>query len=223
MKSRTLILITAMTLLAVLASPLRLAAQEIRNQLRSPLIASASAQGVLPSARALQTTSASRMTLAQAPVSLRATVRATLGRLNTPPGATQQAELTASDGTTHDLFGLSAAIFGSTAVVGAPAKNSATGAAYVFVRSGTTWTQQAELTASDGASNDAFGSVGISGSTVVVGAPGKNSGTGAVYVFVRSGTTWTQQAELTASDGVAGDAFGGPVAISGSTVVAGAP
>jgi hypothetical protein len=123
-KSRTLTLITAMTLLAVLASPLRLAAQEIRNQLRSPLIASASAQGVLPSARASYTASASPMTLAQAPVSLRAAVRATLGRLNTLPGATQQAELTASDGAPNDQFGISVAIYGSTAVVGAYEKNS---------------------------------------------------------------------------------------------------
>ena len=56
----------------------------------------------------------------------------------------------------------------------------------MFVRSGTAWSQQAELTASDGAANDAFGSsVAISGSTVVVGAPGKNSSTGAAYVFTR--------------------------------------
>jgi hypothetical protein len=135
----------------------------------------------------------------------------------------QQAELTASDGTSNDEFGRSVAISGDTAMVGAHAKNSATGAAYVFVRSGTTWSQQAELTARDRRAGDFFGNrVAISGSTVVVGAPFKNSATGAAYVFVR-GTTWFQQAELTASDGVSGDFFGGSVAISGRTAVVGAP
>jgi hypothetical protein len=97
---------------------------------------------------------------------------------------TQQAKLIASDGAVSDGFGISVAISGTTAVVGAPGKNSYTGAAYVFVGSGTTWTQQAKLTAADGAANDQFGySVAISGTTVVVGADGKNSGTGAAYVY----------------------------------------
>jgi hypothetical protein len=70
-------------------------------------------------------------------------------------------------------------------VVGAKYGNSTTGAAYVFVQSGTTWTQQDELTASDGAAYDTFGtSVAIRSSTVIVGAPDKNSFTGAAYVFV---------------------------------------
>ena len=82
-------------------------------------------------------------------------------------------------------------------MVGAYTKNSSSGAAYVFVRSGTTWSQQAELTSSDLASGDEFGaSVGISGDTVVVGSAGSNNYTGAAYVFVRSGTTWSQQAKL---------------------------
>jgi hypothetical protein len=135
----------------------------------------------------------------------------------------QQAELTPSDGTLGDEFGVSAAISGSTAVVGAPNENTATGAAYVYVRSGTpaTWSQQAKLTASDAAPGDIFGiSVAISGSIAVVGTYGKAS-TGAVYVFVRSGTTWSQQAELTASDAVSADRFGDAVAIRGSTIVVG--
>ena len=135
----------------------------------------------------------------------------------------QQAELTASDGAPGDEFGWSVAISRSTVVVGAPIKNSAVGAAYVFVRSGGAWSQQAELTASDGTPRDEFGlSVAISGAAVVVGAPGKNSSTGVAYVFVRSGTAWSQQAELTASDGAPGDFFGFPVAISGATLVVGA-
>jgi hypothetical protein len=132
----------------------------------------------------------------------------------------QQAELTASDGLNGDEFGFHIAISGSTVVVGVPVRNSATGVAYVFVRSGSTWSQQAELTASDGVAYDAFGVYpAISGSTMVVGAPGKNSGTGAAYVFVRTGSTWSQQAELTASDGATGDGFGGREIIAGITAV----
>jgi FG-GAP repeat/Abnormal spindle-like microcephaly-assoc'd, ASPM-SPD-2-Hydin len=143
----------------------------------------------------------------------------------------QQAVLTASDGAARESFGYSVALDGSTAVVGAPqyyADPSAPGAAYVFVQSGTTWSQQAELTASDGAAKDQFGnSVAVDGSTAVVGAPnhtvGSNANQGAAYVFVQSGTTWSQQAELTASDGAAKDQFGNSVAVDGSTAVVGAP
>jgi len=95
-------------------------------------------------------------------------------------------------------------------------------------------TQTAELTASDGAANDYLGlPVAISGDTIVAGVPfhkvGSNSKQGAAYVFVMPSSGWataphpmTQTAELTASDGAAGDDLGGSVAISGSTVVAGA-
>jgi hypothetical protein len=145
----------------------------------------------------------------------------------------QQAELTASDGATFDQFGSSVALNGSTVVVGASARtvgsNNAQGAVYVFTQSGTSWSQQAELTASDGANNNYFGfSIALSGSTLVVGATGypavgSNVAQGAAYVFVESGGTWSQQAELTASDGAAYDELGYSVALSGSTVVAGAP
>jgi hypothetical protein len=144
----------------------------------------------------------------------------------------QQAELTSSDGAANDFFGESVAVSGSTVVIGAPyhkvGSNAGQGAAYVFVQSGTTWTQQAELTSSDGAAQDEFGlSVAISGSTIVVGAPfhavGSNAQQGVAYVFVLNGTNWSQQAELTSSDGAAGDYFGETVAIGGSTVFVGAP
>jgi len=139
------------------------------------------------------------------------------------PSWTQQQELTASGGTFNDQFGFSVSVSGNTAVIGADGRNSGQGAAYVFVQSGGVWSQQAELTASDGAAKDGFGgSVSVSGDTVVVGAGGKNSGQGAAYVFVRSGTTWSQQQELTASDGVANDHFGFSVSVSGNTMVIGA-
>jgi hypothetical protein len=88
--------------------------------------------------------------------------------------------------------------------------------------------QQAELTASDGAASDAFGtSVTVSGTTIVVGADGhtvgSNAGQGAAYVFSNTSGTWKQTAELTASDGTAGDDFGYSVAVTGGTVAVGAP
>jgi hypothetical protein len=136
----------------------------------------------------------------------------------------QQAELTAVGGVAGDNLGWSVAIAGSTAVVGAVFGNSHTGAAYVFVRSGAAWSQQARLTAAGGASGSEFGfSVAISGSTVLVGAIDAGSGRGAGYLFTRSGTAWSQQARLTAADAPAGAQFGFSVAISGSTAVLGAP
>ena len=166
----------------------------------------------------------------------------------------QQAYLKASNTGSNENFGLfSVAISRDTIVIGAPyepsnatgvnadqSDNSApgAGAAYVFVRSGTNWTQQAYLKASNTDSGDMFGeSVSLDGDTLVVGAPGESSsatgvngdqsdnstsGAGAAYVFVRSGTTWSQQAYLKASNTDAGDNFGWSVAISGDTVVVGA-
>src|SRR5579884_2446381 len=135
----------------------------------------------------------------------------------------QQAKLTASDAAAGDHFGVSVALYGSTAVVGAPDKNSQSGAAYVFTRSGTTWSQQAELTDPAAAGGDVFGDqVAIYGSTVVIGASGTNSRSGAAYVFVHSTTGWSQQAKLTASDGAPSDGFGNSVAIYGTTAVIGA-
>jgi hypothetical protein len=139
----------------------------------------------------------------------------------------QQQKLTASDAAAGDLFGFAVGIDGETVGVGAPVDNNA-GSAYVFVRSGTSWSQQAKLTASDAAAGDNFGrnAVGISGDTLVVGAPfddtGAGSNAGSAYVFVRSGTSWSQQAKLTASDAAAGDVFGISEGISGDTIVVGA-
>ena len=141
----------------------------------------------------------------------------------------EQQKITASDAAANDRFGISVSLSsdGSTALVGAYGKSSSTGAAYIFTRSGSTWTQQSILTASDGVAGDYFGiSVSLSsdGSTALVGAHTKSSSTGAAYIFTRSGSTWTQQSILTASDGVAGDYFGCSVSLSadGSTALVGA-
>jgi hypothetical protein len=139
----------------------------------------------------------------------------------------EQQKLTVSDGAANDLFGCSVSLSGdgNTALVGASGKtvgsNDTQGAAYVFTRSGSTWSQQQELTASDGAAYDFSGnSVSLSGdgNTALVGAYGKTVGSndtqGAAYVFTRSGSTWSQQQELTASDGTASEYFGGSVSLS---------
>jgi len=142
----------------------------------------------------------------------------------------QQAKLTASDGVLGDTFGSSVSLSGETALVGAAAASTSgranTGTAYVFVRSGTSWSQQAKLIASDAAVGDAFGSVALSGDTALVGASRDDTtagnDAGSAYLFVRSGTTWSQQAKFVASDGAANDSFGQSVALCGNTALAGA-
>ena len=121
------------------------------------------------------------------------------------------------------------AIEGDTVAVGAPfedagVSNTNEGAAYVFTRTGVNWAEQTKLTASDAASGDFFGgSIAISAEGLVVGADGKASSAGVAYVFTGGGASWSEQASLTASNAEAGDQFGRSLAISGGTVVIGAP
>jgi hypothetical protein len=142
---------------------------------------------------------------------------------------TQEAMLLAADGAAGDFFGFSVSLSGDTALIGARLDDDNgldSGSAYVFIRSGTTWTQQAKLLASDGAADDLFGnSVSLSGDTALIGAWGDddNGGSsGSAYVFIRTGTTWTQQAKLLALDGAMGDWFGMFVSLSGDTALIGA-
>ena len=167
---------------------------------------------------------------------------------------TQQAYLKASNTGANDEFGFAVAASGDTVVVGArhegssatgvngnQADNTAqdSGAAYVFVRSGTTWTQQAYVKASNTGFGDGFAqAVALSGDTLAVGAVGEDSNatgvngnqadntaqdSGAVYVFVRSGTVWSQQAYVKASNTGGNDQFGVALALSGSTLAVAAP
>src|SRR5206468_12573599 len=100
--------------------------------------------------------------------------------------------LLADDPGAGDQFGTTVAISGDTAVVGSPADDTVAGtnagSAYVYARSGAAWTEQAHLFASDGAASDFYGiSVGISGTTVVVGAEGDDNqagiDAGSAYVY----------------------------------------
>ena len=166
----------------------------------------------------------------------------------------QQAYVKASNTGPNDNFGGRLSISGDTVVVGAPREGSGatgvngdegdtsdgfqSGAAYVFVRDGGSWTQQAYLKALNTGEMDRFGSsVAISGDTIVIGAAFEDSnaagvngddssdsldGSGAAYVFVRSGGLWSQQAYLKASNPDGTDHFGISVSISGDTIVVGA-
>ena len=123
-------------------------------------------------------------------------------------------------------FGTAVSLSGSTVLVGAPTTKQgshAFGAAFIFINNGGVWTQQARLAPSK-KSGEMYGTaVWLSANTAVFGATGANNGKGSVYVYTRTGTTWTQQNTITASGGVAGDLFGSSVSNEGSLVFVGAP
>jgi len=166
---------------------------------------------------------------------------------------TQQAYLKASNTDFADNFGISVAIDQDTIVVGADGESSfasgvngnqldntasKAGAAYVFVRSGASWTQQAYLKASNPEEDDHFGNaVAVHGDRIAVAAEFEDSSasgidgsqrdngsedSGAVYVFERSGTTWTQDAYIKASNTDTGDSYGASLGLSGNTLAVGA-
>ncbi|MEM7182010.1 MAG: FG-GAP repeat protein [Spirochaetota bacterium] len=175
----------------------------------------------------------------------------------------QEAYLKAPNAEAGDTFGDSVAISGDTIVVGATSEDSnqttvtngasasadnslasfgtSVGAAYVFKRSGTTWAQEAYLKAANAGANDNFGiSVSIFSDTIAIGASLEDSSqttitngtsastdnstanSGAVYVFKRSGTTWSQEAYLKAANAGTNDNFGASVSISSDTIAVGA-
>ena len=128
------------------------------------------------------------------------------------------------------LLGQSVMVYENYAIAGAPLDENGsgirTGAAYIYQRSGNSWTEVAKLFPSDGVLGDYFGaSVAIEGDYAIVGAPNANglaADAGAAYVFYNNGSSWTQQAKIRASDGAYQDYFGGSVDISGDYVVVGA-
>jgi hypothetical protein len=167
----------------------------------------------------------------------------------------EQAYVKASNPDISDHFGSALDIDGDTIIVGAKDEDSTAmvidgdqsintasgaGAAYVFTRSGVNWSQQAYLKPSNAEANDAFGTaVSVSGNTIAVGANGEDSNatgvngfqgnlagtdqSGAAYVFFRSGSTWSQQAYIKASNTGLGDSFGLSLAVDGDVLVVGAP
>ncbi len=140
----------------------------------------------------------------------------------------ETARLSASNGVTNNMFGHSVAISGDTIVVGSQGNNSYTGAVYLFEKPVSGWadmTETAQLTSSDGISNDRLGEcVSISGNTVAAGAPHDNS-SGSVYLFVQPAAGWAnihETARLSASDGGAADYFGRSVFIKDDMIAVGA-
>ncbi len=149
-----------------------------------------------------------------------------LGGISKAAGWMDMSKLLAPVISDYAHFGSSVSISGDYAVVGAPNVGDDNGSAYLFKRNGFTWSFVTELHASDNGPSDNFGfSVFISGDLAIVGAPRHRVNgiwAGAAYIFRRSGTTWAQEAELAASEGVEGSRFGCSVSISGDYAVIGA-
>jgi hypothetical protein len=145
-------------------------------------------------------------------------------------GWSEQARLTPSGGSPGERFGISASLSGDRLAVGADRADNGRGVVYVFVRSGTAWTQEARLSAADSALRDALGSsVALDADTLLTGAPVKRNGSpgsyanGAAYVFTREAGGWAQQAKLIPASGTNGDLFGFAVDLDGDRAVIGAP
>jgi len=138
-----------------------------------------------------------------------------------------QAKISSPDSNPLTHFGSSVSLDNDTALIGAyqyglPEEIS-NGSAYVYIRIGDNWYEQANLTASDGAPEDTFGCrVFLDGNTAFIGALHVDyQKPGSVYVFTRVGTHWTQQAKLVASDGNNGDAFGSGICVKGDVALIG--
>ena len=144
---------------------------------------------------------------------------------------TEQQRLLASDASAQDRFGGTVAISGGTIVVGAVTARVGTtdtevGAAYVFVRSGQTWSQQAQLLSEDVATLRNFGSkVTINGDNIAVTRSRRPTANPAVYVFVRAGSTWQRQQILSVCESSANNLcrFGDGLALRENTLVIGNP
>jgi hypothetical protein len=142
----------------------------------------------------------------------------------------QGSKLTAAEAAGKGEFGHAVALSadGETALIGAPRDGGETGAAVVLTRSGSTWTEQAKLTSGEGVEEGHFGhNVALSGDgdTAAISAPTFDHGSGAVWIFTRSGSTWTEQAKLTGVGELDVGHFGAGLALSsdGETVAVGAP
>ncbi len=145
-------------------------------------------------------------------------------------GWVEESKLTASDAAAGDRFGTSVSMSGGLVVVGAKSDDVGplidSGSAYIYRHDGANWIEETKLTASDAETQDEFGSaVSISGNRVAVGAAlddDSGEASGSAYVYYYQGTSWVEEAKLTASDAALGDSFGGAVSISGHRVVVGA-
>jgi hypothetical protein len=139
----------------------------------------------------------------------------------------QVAQILGSDTVSADYFGITVAIDGTRAVIGAGGadlpQGFGIGAAYVFERNSQgAWLESVKLTPNDGLHDDFFGVVAVSGDTILVGAPARDdagSQSGAAYFFQKQGAAWTQLQRVNALDGNTDDQFGAWVALSGDLAV----
>ena len=141
----------------------------------------------------------------------------------------ERAKLVAPDPDDDDRYGQAVALSGDFVLGGAFKHGHLglnSGSAYVHRFDGAAWVLDAELLASDGASQDRFGwAVAADGTRAVVGALEEDEGgsnAGAAYVFVRGPAGWVEEAKLVASDASADDAFGTAVALDGDLALVGA-
>lgn len=141
----------------------------------------------------------------------------------------EQQKLLPTDGAVDERFGISVSISGDTALIAAMIDDqlgAESGSAYVFVRNAESWSQQQKLLASDGAAFDRFGiSVAVLGDRALIGSWHDDDlgfDSGSAYMYVRNGTSWSQQQKLVASDGAAGEEFGYAVDLSGDIALIGA-
>ena len=139
-------------------------------------------------------------------------------------------QLLAFDRQPSDNFGIAVAIDGPRVLIGADHGDGAVvncGAAYVFLRSGSTWTHEDKLTSLDGDEVDSFGvAVSLDGDTALIGASGDSDVldcAGSAYAFVRSGSSWTEQAKLIPQVVQLHESFGEAVAIHEHTALVGSP
>jgi len=145
------------------------------------------------------------------------------------PSWVQEQKLIAFDGESNDQFGSSASIDSDKIIIGAFMDDKSSpnhGAAYIFTRSGSTWTHEQKLIAADGADDDEFGvRVAINGDIVLVTAgkdDDKGSNSGSLYVFKFAEASWAEEQKITASDGASGDWFGYGLDFDGYTAIIGA-
>ena len=142
----------------------------------------------------------------------------------------QQAKLIGTDTSMFDHFGTAVALHEDTAVIGAHGKDEVSediGAAYIFVRNGGSWTQQAKLTHQNAVPGDQFGrAVAIYGDSALIGAHRSDAtgpDSGAAYIFTRTGGTWRQDFQLIPNDSGLGDEFGYAVDLTNGVAIIGAP
>jgi hypothetical protein len=165
----------------------------------------------------------SRLALRDGHILIRVDDRGAVYPLQVDPFIQQGEQLSASGGVGAGAFGTSVALSrnGDTALIGGPVDDGGVGGVWVFTRSGSSWTQQGpKLTGGGESGKGGFGSnvaLAAEGNTALIGAPLDNRDTGAVWIFKRSGSTWTQQGSKLDGSGERGVIyFGKSVALSSS-------